>query len=248
MGRHLDQMEFQLRHWSWIETTVGLFYPLFNKIWCKEQIPNEWKEGYLIQLPQKVGNCNNYRVIMLLSLPGKVLSRILLNRMKGKVDPDLRDQQAGFRKDRSCTDQKSTLRIILEQSAEWNSSIYISFIDYEKAFDSVDREAIWKLLRHYGVPLKMVNIIKSSYQGFKCMIIHGCKLRESLEVKTGVKQGCLLSPFLFLLAIDWIMKTLTNRTRNGKSGHHGLIWKISNLLMIWPFYPIHTNKCKIRST
>ena len=67
---------------------------------------------------------------MLLSLPGKVLSRILLNRMKGKVDPDLRDQQAGFRKDRSCTDQLSTLRIILEQSAVWNSSIYISFIDY----------------------------------------------------------------------------------------------------------------------
>ena len=84
------------------------------------------------------------------------------------MDPELRDQQAGFRKDRSCTDQKSTLRIILEQSAEWNSSIYISFIDYEKAFDSEDRETIWKLLRHYGVPLKMVNIIKSSYQGFNC--------------------------------------------------------------------------------
>ena len=74
------------------------------------------------------------------------------------MDPELRDQQAGFRKDRSCTDQLSTLRIILEQSAEWNSSIYISFIDYEKAFDSVDRETTWKLLRHYGVPLKMVNI------------------------------------------------------------------------------------------
>ena len=140
-----------------------------------EQIPDEWKEGYLIKLPKKgdLGNCNNYRGIMLLSVLGKVLSRILLNRIKGKVDPDLRDQQAGFRKDRSCTDQISTLRIIIKQSAEWNSSIYLSFIDYEKAFDSVDRETIWKLLRHYGVPLKMVNIIKSSYQGFNCRIIHG---------------------------------------------------------------------------
>ena len=69
---------------------------------------------------------------MLLSVAGKVLSRKLLNRMKGKVDPELRDQQAGFRKDRSCTDQIFTLRIILEQSADWNSSIYISLIDYEK--------------------------------------------------------------------------------------------------------------------
>ena len=141
-------------------------------MWCTEQIPDEWKEGYLIKLPKKgdLGSCNNYRGIMLLSVPGKVLSRILLDRMKGKVDPELRDQQAGFRKDRSCTDQISTLQIILEQSAEWNSSIYLSFIDYEKAFDSVDRETIWKLLRHFGVPLKMVNIIKSSYQGFNCRV------------------------------------------------------------------------------
>ena len=106
---------------------------------------------------------------MLLSVPGKVLSRILLNRMKGKVDPELRDQQAGIRKDRSCTDQISTLRIIIKQSAEWNSSIYLSFIDCEKAFDSVDRETIWKLLRHYGVPLK-IYIIKSSYQRFNCRV------------------------------------------------------------------------------
>ena len=69
---------------------------------------------------------------MLLSVAGKVLSRKLLNRMKGKVDPELRDKQAGFRKDRSCTDQIFTLRIILEPSADWNSSIYISLIDYEK--------------------------------------------------------------------------------------------------------------------
>ena len=95
---------------------------------------------------------------MLLPVPGKVLSRMLLNRMKGKMDPELRDEQAGFSKDRSCTDQISTLRIILEQFAEWNYSIYISTIDYEKAFDSVDRETIWKLLRHSEVLLEMVNI------------------------------------------------------------------------------------------
>ena len=89
----------------------------------------------------------------------------------------------------------STLQIILEQSAEWNSSIYISFIDCEKAFDRVDRETIWTLLRHYGVPLIMVNIIKSSYQGFNCRVIPGGNLTEPFEVKTGVKQGCLLSPF-----------------------------------------------------
>ncbi|CAH1266800.1 Hypp3579 [Branchiostoma lanceolatum] len=81
------------------------------------------------------------------------------------VDPHLRDQLAGFRKNRSCTDQITTLRIILEQSIEWNSPLYINFIDYEKVFDSLDRPALWKLLRHYGIPVKITNLIKNSYEG-----------------------------------------------------------------------------------
>ena len=78
---------------------------------------------------------------MLLSTPGKVLNRVLLERMKEAVDPKLRDQQTGFRRNRSCADQIASLHIIVEQSLEWNSPPpppppYINFIDYEKAFDS----------------------------------------------------------------------------------------------------------------
>ncbi|VDP29858.1 unnamed protein product [Schistosoma margrebowiei] len=120
--------------------------------------------------------------------------------------------------ERSCTDQIATLQIIVEQSIKWNSSLYINFIDYEKAFDSVDRTTLWKLLRHYGVPLKIVNIIQSSYDGLHCKIVHGGQLTKLFEVKTGVRQGCLLSPFLFLLVIDWIMKTSTSE------GKHGIQW------------------------
>ena len=127
---------------------------------------------------------------MLLSVPGKVL-----NRMKEVVDPKLRDQQADFRRNRSCANQIASLRIIVEQSLEWNSPLYINFIDYGKAFDSVDRETLWKLLRHYGVPEKIIAL--------------------RFEVKTGVRQGCLLSPFLFLPVIDWIMKTITTGRNNG---------------------------------
>ncbi|VDP58668.1 unnamed protein product [Schistosoma curassoni] len=138
--------------------------------------------------------------------------------MKDCVDAQLRDQQAGFRKDRSCTDQIATLRITVGQSVEWNSSLYINFIDYEKAFDSVDRTTLWKPLRYYGVPQKIVNIIQSSYDGLHCKIVHGGQLTKSFEVKTGVRQGCLLSTFLFLLAIDIITKTSTSE------GKHGIQW------------------------
>ena len=74
--------------------------------------------------------------------PGKVLNRIFLERMKTAVDSKLRDHQAGFRQDRSCTDHIATLRIIIEQSLEWNSALYVNFIDFEKAFDSVGRETL----------------------------------------------------------------------------------------------------------
>ncbi|KAL3863347.1 hypothetical protein ACJMK2_005107, partial [Sinanodonta woodiana] len=109
-----------------VETSVELLYPLFCKIWEDEEVPADWREGYLVKIPKKgdLSSCSNYRGITLLSIPGKVFNRILLNRMKEAVDPHLRDQQAGFRKERSCTDQIATLRIILEQSLEWNSPLY----------------------------------------------------------------------------------------------------------------------------
>ena len=131
-------------------------------MWEKEEVPAQWKEGIIIKLP-KIGDlrdCSNYRGIMLLSTPGKVLNRVLLERMKEAVDPRLRDQQAGYRRNRSFADQIASLRIIVEQSLEWNSPLYINLIDYEKAFDSVDRETTWKLLRHYGVPKKIISLIR----------------------------------------------------------------------------------------
>ena len=102
-------------------------------------------------------DCSNYPGTMLLSTTDKVLNRVLLERMKEAVDPKLRDQQAGFGRNKSCADQIASLRIIVEQSLEWNSPVYISFIDYEEAFDSIDRVTMWKLLRHYGVPEKIIS-------------------------------------------------------------------------------------------
>ncbi|KAK2176630.1 hypothetical protein NP493_650g00027 [Ridgeia piscesae] len=170
----------------------------------QEEIPTEWKEGYLVKLPKKgdMQECKNYRGIMLLSVPGKVLNRVILDRLKTGVDAKLRDHQAGFCKDRSCTDQIATLRIIVEQSMEWDSSLYINFVDYEKAFDSLDRDTLWKLLQHYGIPDKLISLIRNSYEDMACRVVHAGQLTDSFVVKTGVRQGCLLSAFLFLLAID----------------------------------------------
>ena len=74
---------------------------------------------------------------------------------------------------------------------------------------------MWKLLRHCGVPKKIISLIRCTFQDMSCEIAHAGQLSESFEVKTGVRQGCWLSPFLFLLVIDWIMKTTTTGRNNG---------------------------------
>ena len=83
---------------------------------------------------------------------------------------------------------------------------------------------MWKLLKHYGVPEKIISLIRCTLQDMSFRIAHAGQLSESFEVKTGVRQGCLLSPFLFLLVIDWIMKTTTTGRNSG------IQWKLSTQL------------------
>ena len=147
-----------------------------------------------------------------------MLIRIILERLQKAVDEKLRENQAGFRNSRSYGYQIPTLRIIIEQSIEWNSPVLVNFIDFEKAFDSVDREMLWKLMGHYGIPPKFISIIKNTYRGMQCQVLHEGCVSEAFEVLTGVRQGCLLSPFLLLLCIDWTMKQVTNNSQTGIEG------------------------------
>ena len=204
-----------------------MLYPLILKIWTTKEIPNDWKKGHIVKLPKKgdLGQCKNWRGIMLLSIPSKILTRIILERLKTAIDKKLRPEQAGFRQDRSCTDQIATLRIIIEQSLEFQSTLYLNFIDFQKAFDSVDRNTIWKLLENYGIPDIFISLIQQLYDdNAECQVIHNGKLTEPFSVKTGVRQGCMLSPMIFLIVVDWIMRETT------KDSNTGIKWTLTSYL------------------
>ena len=80
---------------------------------------------------------------------------------------------------------------------------------------SLDRTTLWDLMASYGIPGKIISLVKNTYEDTSCRILHDSGLTEKFSIKTGVRQGCLLSPFLFLLAIDWAMKETISDSRNG---------------------------------
>lgn len=121
----------------------------------------------------KEGNlkeCKNWRGITLLSVVGKILGGIVIDRIQNGVDIRLRNEQAWYRKGRRTTEQIFILRNIIELANEWQASLYINFVDFEKAFDSIHRESLWLIMQKYGIPDKIVTMEKVFYEDFNCAV------------------------------------------------------------------------------
>jgi hypothetical protein len=200
-----------------IATSSKFLQQLFNNIWNNEIIPSDWTKDLIIMLPIKgdIQICDNWRGITLLSVPSKVFTKILLKRIDEKIDEKLREEQAGFMKGRGCIDQIFAIRNIIEQCIEWKTTLFINYIDFRKAFDSLHRETLWKILRSYGIPLKICTLMKAFYDNFECSVILGNSISEPFIVKFRERQGCIMSPILFLVVIDRIQRQATSNKRRG---------------------------------
>ena len=151
----------------------------------------------------------------LLPVSTKIFYRLLLERIKKGVDKKLPKEQAGFRPKRSTTEQIFILRNILEQANEWRAGLYAHFVDFEKSFDSAHRESLLNIMRIYGIPGKMVRAIAGIYAGFECAVVEGHVTSDWFMIKSGEKQGCIMSAFLLLLCLDWVMRKAPTDKRRG---------------------------------
>lgn len=205
------------------ELAAEILQPLFTSIWDGKIIPDDWTKGIIIKLAKKgtLSDCNNWRGITLLSIASKIMTKINIQRITDAIDKQLRDEQAGFRKGRGCIDQIFALRNIIEQCTEWQRQLYINFVDFQKAFDSINRKSFWQILRAYGIPKEIVELIKSFYNNFTCSVGHS---NIWFAVETGVRQGCVMSALLFNLVIDWVMRKTT------EDAPRGIRWNISSTL------------------
>ena len=119
-----------------------------------------------------------------------------------------------FQKRRRCTDQIFALRNVIEQTLEWNYPLYMDFINFKKAFDSNNHDTLWKILRDFGVSPKIISLIENFYNHFECSVLSNSS-SEWFLVKSGVRQGCILSPILFFVIIDWVMRKTTSDKPSG---------------------------------
>ena len=209
-----------------IEFSTQKVHQLLQKIWQQEKIPMNWKKGLIIKLAKKgnLKDCKNSRGITLLPVVGKILGRIIIDRIRRGIDSRLRKEQAGYRRGRGTTEQVFILRNIIEQVNEWQATLHLTFVDFEKAFDSVHRESLWLIMKKYGIPEKIVKIVKTFYEDFQCAVEHQGEICEWFQIKSGVKQGCNMSGFLFLIIMDWVMR------RTVRHGENGIRWRFTSKL------------------
>lgn len=188
-----------------------------NACWRMQAVPEDWQKGTIIKLPKK-GNkmeCTNWRGIILLSVLEKVFSTVLLRWLQAAINKRLREEQAGFRKGSSCSEQIFTLRNIIEQCLEYKYPLSINFIDFRKAFDSVHRESLWNILQLYGVPKKFIAVFQSLYNNSSCCVRTDTGHTDIFAIEPGVRQGCIFSPFLFMVALDFVMRKAMARPNTG---------------------------------
>ena len=197
------------------EEGIDVYHKLCTKIWESGQWPIDWKRAIFIPLPKKgdLQQCSNYRTISLISHASKILLKTIMKRVENKLEEEVSNTQAGFRKNRGTRDHIFNLRMIIQKYREVNASLHTCFIDYSKAFDCVNHQAMWQTLQEMNFHPKLIDLIKSLYVGQQSAVQLECGTSEWFPVTKGVRQGCILSPHLFSLYTEGIMRAVEHDPR-----------------------------------
>nr|VZI24942.1 unnamed protein product [Spirometra erinaceieuropaei] len=192
---------------SCVDTLAPWLHEVIERAWRDEVVPDDWGLGILVPILKKGDKtrCENYRGISLIDVAAKALATVLLRRFQAVRDSRTRPNQAGFRAGRGCADQIFALRRILEFRHSYQQPTAVCFVDFAAAFDSVHRESLWRIMALDGVSAKIIAMIKAYYRSTTARVLVRNNLSQPFGIRSGVRQGCILSPILFNYAIDWIL-------------------------------------------
>uniref|UniRef100_A0A8B9WTE3 RNA-directed DNA polymerase n=1 Tax=Bos mutus grunniens TaxID=30521 RepID=A0A8B9WTE3_BOSMU len=190
------------------DDAVKVLHSTCQQVWKTQQWSQDWKRSVFIPIPRK-GNakeCSNYHTIALISHASKLMLKILQARLQQYVNHELPDVQAGFRKGRGTRNQIPNICCIILKAREFQKNIYFSFIDYAKTFDCVDHNKLWKILKEMRIPDHLTCLLRNLYAGQEATVRTGHGTTDWFQVGKGVRQGCILSPCLFNLYAEYIMR------------------------------------------
>ena len=192
---------FQIRK----DDAVKALHSICQQIWKTKQWPQDWKRSVFIPIP-KNGNakeCSDYCTNALISHASKVMLKILHASLQQYVNCELPDVQAGFRKGSGARDQTASIHWIIRKAREFQKNI--CFIDSAKAFDCVDHNKLWKILKDLGIPDHLTCLVRNLHASQEATVRTGCETTDWFQIGKGGCQGCLLLPCLFNLYAEYIM-------------------------------------------
>lgn len=197
---------------------------IINKAWLEEKMPREWGVALIVPIHKKGDpkQCDNYRGITLLNTIVKIYEQIINNRLKPILEPQLSQTQSGFRPGRSTQDHIFTIKQLIEKRRPQNKSLYLAFIDIKKAFDTVPRAKVWESLKERGIHGKMVRVIENIYRYNTNQIIKNNMKSEGFVTGKGLRQGGGLSPTLFNVHMDNIIKKCERKVKKMFVGYKNL--------------------------
>ena len=187
---------------------MKVLHSICQQIWKTQQWPQDWKKSVFILTPKKSNaeECLNYHTTALISHTSKVMLKILQARLQQYMNCEPPDVQGAFRKGRGTRDQMVNIRWIIKKAGEFQKNIYFCFIDYAKAFDCVDHNKLWKILKEMGIPDHPTCLLGNLYAGQEATVRTGHGTTDWFQIGKGVHQGCILSPCLFNLYAEYIMQ------------------------------------------
>ena len=211
---------------------------LLCKCWEEGAVPQEMRDTIITTLYKNKGDrsdCNNYRGISLLCIAGKLFARVALRRLQQlaeRVYPE--SLQCGFRSQRSTADMFFSVRQLQEKGREQQQPLFIAFIffDLTKAFDLVSRDGLFKILPLIGCPPKLLSFLESFHNNMHGTVGFDGNLSEAFNIRSGVKQGCVLAPTLFGIFFSMLLKHAFRTTNAGiflRSRTDGKLFNLARL-------------------
>ena len=214
------------------ELLTNRLYQLIVMSWQEGIIPQGFKDVSIVPIFKKKGDhrdCGNYRGISLLAIAGKIMAKIVQDRLSKLAEGILTESQCGFRRERSTIDMIFALRQIQEKAVEQYRELYVVFIDFRKAFDTVDMLMLWKVLEAFGCPPRLVKITREFHDGTKGRVSVGNEESDDFRVSHGTKQGCVLAPTLFSIFLTVVLLILHEETSDGIYVRHRTSGGLFNL-------------------